>query len=89
MVLPVAALINHPECWRRKRGGVSECSETLAAIRTEIFVLSNHPLLSDLDPEDMGLCGRNYVWEQATENPGSWSRLEEGERVLCLVAVHL
>ena len=59
-----------------------------AAIRTEIRILSNHPLLSDLDLED------RPMWEElCVGNKQKKTRylvyVGRGERVLCLVAVHL
>lgn len=59
-----------------------------AAIRTEIRILSNHPLLSDLDPED------RLMWEELCvgnkqQKTGYFVYVGRGERVLCLVAVHL
>lgn len=49
-----------------------------AAIRTEIRILSNQPLLSDLDPED------RLMWEELCvgnkqKKTGYWSMLEGGE----------
>lgn len=49
-----------------------------AATQTEIRILSNHPLLSDLDPED------RLMWEELCvgnkqKKTGYWSMLEGGE----------
>lgn len=61
MVLPVAALIRALSAGEGKGVGWVSAQKRLlpdAAIRTEIWVLSNHPLLSDLDPED------RLVWQE-------------------------